>query len=121
MNKVNSSKINSSSTVFNENTKTNKLKLFPQKQQQISRFQNARKGSNSLSRLNQDLVSSPSVDQSNQPSGHRTNGALQSRNSGVFVNNIIKQLEQTRKQLDLKDRQMQQLNLYVQEVIKENA
>ena len=25
-------------------------------------------------------------------------------NSSVFVNNVIKQLEQTRKQLDLKDR-----------------
>ena len=39
----------------------------------------------------------------------------------MFVNNIVKQLEHTRKQLEMKDKQMTQLNLYVQEVIKENT
>lgn len=39
----------------------------------------------------------------------------------MLMENLMMQLAQTRKQLHLKDKQMHQLNLYVQEVINENA
>lgn len=84
--------IPTSGNVDNESTRRNKLKLFPQKQQHISRFQGARQGSSSLSRLQQPY-NTHSEDHFGSAGARPSKDDHSSGSNGMFVNNLVQQLE----------------------------
>jgi hypothetical protein len=92
-----------SGIVANESTRRNKLKLFPQKQQHIARFQGARHASSSLTRLSS-AVNNGADSRVGVYGAQVAQHEFPPASNGMFVSNLVQQLEQTRRQLAMKER-----------------